>query len=198
MLAHILNVVTDLGNSAIIGALTFMLSAYLLKIGQRRAAMAVFLSFAVTAGLIALCKVILYSRCAVVATFFDLKSPSGHSALAMAVYCTMAAILASSRQGIRRFAPFAIAIPLIALIAVSRVVLGFHTKMDVLTGSGVGLIVFLVLWRMLLKDRPIQCPWIPFTIIVLVVLSALYGLNFSAEETINRLADYIRIHFRSC
>ncbi len=67
----------------------------------------------------------------------DSSLPSGHAAAAFAAFTPIALF-----KG-RRWAPL-LAVP--ALVAYSRLALGVHTTLDVLTGSALGLVVALASW----------------------------------------------------
>ncbi|MGB9153068.1 MAG: phosphatase PAP2 family protein [Alphaproteobacteria bacterium] len=126
--------ITNLGDSAVTGALSVSLIVYLLILRQKRAALAVGAAFAVAALIIAVGKIALYSRCDLSEAPFGLRSPSGHTAISVAVYGLFAALVAASQTGRRRIIPYLVAVPLIGLIAASRVVLSYHTTGDVIAG----------------------------------------------------------------
>jgi membrane-associated phospholipid phosphatase len=60
--------------------------------------------------------------------------PSAHSATAMAVYATLAFLLARACRGALRTAVVAVAVGLVAAIGLSRVMLAAHYPIDVLAG----------------------------------------------------------------
>ena len=199
MLNTFLHAMTDLGDSAVTCTCAIASAVVFVIYKQRRAALAVTVAFFSTAALITFGKISLYSQCGEIPdTFFDLKSPSGHSALSIAVYGTLTIIVASSLRGNRRVVPYLLAIPLLTLIVVSRVVLGAHSVIDVLVGSTIGLIAWFGVWRIFLKGTVVHCPWLPFSVISLIVLGVLYGTHFPAEALIDRASHYIRVHIRSC
>ena len=199
MLIALFHAITDLGDSAVTCATVVAAAVIFLFYKQKRAALAIIVAFVFTAVLIILGKIILYSRCGDAPnTLFDLKSPSGHSAISVAVYGTLTIMIASSQSGKRRIIPYLLSIPFITLIVVSRVVLGAHSVSDVLVGSGIGLISCLSVWGVFLKGEVTRCPWVPFSVVSLIVLGVLYGTHFPAEALIDWVAQYIRLHIRSC
>ncbi|MDR3450304.1 MAG: phosphatase PAP2 family protein [Alphaproteobacteria bacterium] len=192
MIGFLLRTVTDFGDSALTGTLSLLLAAHLLAAKERRAAAAAALAFTLTGGVVALGKLMIYSRCPGTALFLNLQSPSGHSAMSVAVYGTAAAIIASDLTGWRRALPFAVALPLVGLIAVSRVLVGAHTVVDVTVGTSIGALAGLGLWAVLLRGHAVHFRWQIFTIQAFVLLMLLHGLHFPAESMLRRFSILIR------
>lgn len=195
----IVRFITDLGDSALTVSLTVILTAYLIHQGQRRAALAMALSFAATSALIALGKITLYSHCASYDVFSSpLRSPSGHTALSLSVYGTAALIVASPRTGIIRAALPAAALILAGLIGITRVLIGAHSVADVVVGFCIGLAVLAALWRFALKDAPVRCRWRPVAWFCLGWGLLLFGLHMPSEQIINWIAGLFRVSGKVC
>ena len=198
MLISFFNFITGFGDSAITGAFAVVMAVFFLIAKERRVAFALIAAFLLSVVLIALGKIILYSRCnALPFAFLDLGSPSGHTALSVAVYGTFAIIVSLAQTGKRRILPYLFAVPFISLIALSRVVLGFHTKGDVLIGLSTGILTCLVVWRLFLKGEKIHCRW-GLLMLAGLLIFRLLGLHFPAEDIINAISEYIRGHVRTC
>ena len=194
-----INTLTDFGDSAVTGTFALTTVIFLLVSKQKSAAKAMAGAFLLTVFLIALGKITLYSRChPQLAAFFDLRSPSGHSALSFAVYGTYAAIIASSQISWRKIVPYLFVAVLVLLIAASRVILGCHTVADVVVGSSIGLSVSFFMWFSFLRGRSIQCHRLSYTLAMLVMAIMLNGLHFPAESIINYLSHLIQHHTRNC
>ncbi len=190
--------ITDFGDSAVTSVLAAMMAVYLLFSGNRRAAGAVVLSYTLSVLMIVAGKVMLYSRCDA-AALPDLKSPSGHTAVSVAVYGIAAIIIASSARGGKyRSRIFFISGFLTALIAVSRLVLGVHTLTDVLIGLCVGLVSCVAAWRLLLRGKQVDCYWPVFFLILAATVAVVHGQHFPAEEIIRRFSAYINKLPRRC
>lgn len=191
-------ILTNMGDSAVTGALTLALAFYLLSVEQKRAAVALGAAYALAAFSIALAKILLYSRCQTVGILFDLRSPSGHSALSLVAYGMFASFVASSWAGWRRFIPYLFAAPLVAGIAFSRVALGYHSKSDVVVGILIGFASCFAAWRLVMRGRGVRCRWMPFTIIAVIVVALLCGFHFPAETIIEYFSHVIRNTLRVC
>lgn len=181
------------------GSLALIVGLYLLHFNQRRAAMAVGLSFALTAGVIALGKITLYSKCAAFAVFAsDLRSPSGHTALSCAVYGTIALVVASAQHRAKRAVLLTLAAALICLIAVSRVAVGAHSPADVVAGLAVGTVIVFGIWQFFIKGHPVRCVWWPLAAIGFLWALVLYGVQMPGEQMIRWVVSLIRRGEPSC
>jgi len=183
--------VTSLGDDAVTGSLALAITIYLLAAKQKKAALTMALSFFFAVAILAFGKIVLYSGC-VASVFFDLRSPSGHSALALVVYGLFAAFVSTSLTGWRRVVPYLIAAPLIALISASRLWLGVHTKSDVVIGLAMGLAVSISAWRFFMRGQIVRCSWKNLAPVILIVLVVGHGFHFSAEEALMLLSHYLR------
>lgn len=184
--------ITDLGDSAVTGTIAILFAAYLFIVGEKRMAAAMLLAFAGTGTLIALGKIILYNRCTATPLILDLRSPSGHSAVSLAVYGTIAAIVSSAVPPRWRAAPYIIAVPFVTMIAVSRVLIHVHTRADIAVGAIIGLTVSYAVWHFLIRGRHADIKWKTSALLLPAALVALHGLRFPAEKYINHIAAYLQ------
>lgn len=194
----LLYAITDFGDSAVTGSLALCLAAYLLVMRQPKAALAITCSFVFATLAIALGKIAFYSRCDNSAALFDIWSPSGHTSVSVAVYGMSAYLVSTSQTGKRRLLPYFVAVPLVMLIALSRLALNYHTKGDVIAGLIVGLAASFGAGRLFMRGEAVRCRWWPFAVIIAILLALLYGTHLPAEDFFSRLSEYIRIHIRAC
>lgn len=185
---------TDLGDSAFAFAVTLLLVVYLFWMQERRAALSALAAFFIASFFIACGKILLYSQCIPVKGLLGLQSPSGHTALSMAVYFTIASIVASSLPKHWRLAPYLVSSILVSTVAISRVILRAHTQIDVLLGFLAGAVAWLIS-RRLIKGHAVACPWMPFIVIATGAFAIFYGHRFPAEKAISWISGLFRHSF---
>lgn len=83
--------------------------------------------------------------------------PSAHSATAVALYATLALVMAHRLEGWRRAAVLAAGGTVVAAIGVSRIELGAHYPIDVVAGWMTGALLVLISWTLVarLAVRPL-------------------------------------------
>lgn len=123
--------------------------------------------------------------------FIDIQSPSGHSAISMAVYGTCAVIVSSTQTGWRRIIPYLFVCPWILLIAVSRVLIGGHTVEDVIIGTGIGSVILFCIWLLLIKEKTTKYSWLSYTGISFIAILFAHGMHFPAERIIQHFSQVI-------
>jgi len=191
--------VTDLGDVALTGTFTLIFSAYLFASKEKRPALAILAAFIGAALAIALGKITIYSRCDLSTLPFDLRSPSGHSAIATAVYGTASITIASSLPSKKqRLVIYALTAFALIAIVVSRVILGYHTASDAVLGLSVGIISMLGVRQVFLRATTVNCRWWPLALIVLPIFALLYGAHFPAEAMIKAISLFIHGYVRAC
>lgn len=188
--------ITDLGDSGVLGALVIALSGYLYFAQCKREAIVLLASFIATSLAIALVKVLLMG-CGSALRSYGLHSPSGHTALSLSVYGTLAALIGNQLKSHYRFIPAGIMIPLAALIAVSRVVLGYHTIPEVMAGLAIGTLTLLLTVTRLRKVELKAFNPALFLGIMLLIAVPLHGVRLPAESLIQLIAGQFR-HFAQC
>lgn len=198
MLHSFLHSLTNFGDGGIVGALVVLLAAFLATAGERKAALAVVAAAALVGGGIAAFKITLYSRCAQDALWLGLRSPSGHSAMAVVGYGLLTGAVASSLRGRMRYGLYVGALLWVGAIAASRVLLHYHSLGDVLAGLLLGTVATAAVWRHVMTGRRIEGRWALFAALAFVVLGAAYGHPLPAEALITKIAAYIRGHALMC
>ena len=188
---------TDLGDSAVTGSLMVALSVYLFFTHHRRAALVVITAYLGTALAITLGKVWIYSGCAN-DTITDLKSPSGHAALSFAAYGIATIILCSSLQGRIKKIAMALGFCIPVIIAISRVILRFHTISDIFIGASIGSLACLYTWWFIPRGEHVHFNWRVILPAGLLVILALHGLRFPGENVINHISNYLKASLQLC
>jgi len=176
-----LTAITDIGESAVLGAITVVSVCYLLAARCRREAMALAVSFLLTAFCMVVMKTVVWG-CGTRFYFDTIHSPSGHAALSAAVLGTIAVIMMGRLRGWWRFVPALILGSLILLIALTRIWLGFHTPVEVVIGLGIGMAIAGLIYRALIYRQPVQSfgilQWMLWMALVMVVL---HGIRLPVE-----------------
>lgn len=195
----IVQTVTDFGDSEVIFIGTVSGLAVLIAMGNRRAALRFGVTVAVAAAAIAVFKVLFISCVSEFTDAIHLYSPSGHTALSTAFWCSIAAFAAIGRSRRTRIIVAASAGILITAIASSRILLHYHSKAEVLVGFLVGLAAFGT--AACLTPRPKQSRIVnrktnvAFVAVILVAMLVFHGRHFPAERIIHmvaaRLDDFV-------
>lgn len=86
--------------------------------------------------------------------------PSAHSATAVALYATLALLLAHRCHGWKRVAVIAVGVAVVAAVGISRIQLGAHYPLDVLAGWLTGAVLLLAFWALVARiaARPAARP----------------------------------------
>jgi membrane-associated phospholipid phosphatase len=180
--------VTDFADQAVVLPLAFAIGAMLAVFGWPRAALAWVVAIGAAFGLTLAAKLVLLP-CGPRVFGMAMRTPSGHTAAAAAVYGGLAALLLPGRWRYR--GAFAISALVATPIAVTRLALGVHTGAEVAAGAAIG-IASTMLLVVLAGERPPDALSRPA--IVRLLLSAgvlallLHGWHLPAEIVIRRLA----------
>lgn len=184
--------ITDFGDSAITGAVACVFAAYMYFIAQKRAALAVIIAFTATALAIALYKIAVYSHCAIGTGFYNVRSPSGHTALSIATYGIIASIISTALPARQKPIPYLILAPIVFFIAVSRVRIGAHTTAEVIAGAICGGGIALAVWYSFIRGQDFRFRWQTALGIVALIAVLLYGQHLPAENLIHKLSVYLQ------
>jgi membrane-associated phospholipid phosphatase len=183
------NVITDLGDGAVTGAIALVLALWLLFSNEKRAALAVLAASGMAGLVIALGKLFLYSA----GPLAGFASPSGHAAVSTAVYGILALVAGPSVAGGRARVPiYLLAAFLVGGIAASRFVLGAHTLLDVAAGTTVGLAACIAADRLILRGTRVRVRWLPLCAALALVAVLLHGVRLPAEDMIRKAGETIR------
>ncbi len=189
--------ITDLGDSSVICGIVFVGIIYLLYNKCGRGALALALALILSSCGIALAK-LLFIGCGGVSYTSSINSPSGHTALSLAVYGTYTLLLCSQLRGWRQIFVIVIIVDLIAAIAATRVVLGFHNITEVMLGIIVGGVALLLV-QQYVKRGPLKSFNVYLLILCIVITAALlHGFRLPAEHLIQEIAKYIRPYSPIC
>ena len=189
--------VTDLGDSAVLGGVTLLTGMTLAATGSRRAAALLVLAFLAAAAAMGLLKILFYD-CGFRFMALDIRSPSGHAALAVVVWGMLAAITARQLAGWRKYLPVLVAASLTGLIAVTRVTLGFHTLDEVCIGLLAGMAVMTGSILLLRRAAPHRVNLRGVMLAAAAAILMLHGLRLPAENFIRLLGEQIRSHVPAC
>jgi membrane-associated phospholipid phosphatase len=128
-----------------------------------------------------------------------LHSPSGHTGFAILVYGSITLVLAAAvRRRWLRGLIIALGTALVVAIAVSRLVLGNHSPLEILIGAGVGglsLAGFATLYR-----RGANRPGLALLLAVTAVIVAVnfHGEQLRAENFLRHLATQLGLRGDAC
>jgi len=183
---------TDFGDTAVTVPLAIVMTVFLVAARQRRLAIAWALTIAGCAGLTATLKLAL-RVCGHPLSGSTLNSPSGHTAMSIAVYGGIAIVVGSTLGLAARRGLFAAAMVFALTIAVSRAVIHAHSPIEVAIGLAVGLVTLLIMMATTRRYRPQTLPlhWLAAGAAVVFVL--FHGTRWPAEQAIHHLARWLDI-----
>ena len=169
--------VTDFADQAVILPLITVVTLFLAVITTPKSAAIWLFCAAATLGLAAVLK-IGFSGCLFPSPIADLRSPSGHTASAVFFVGGLTVLLAERPWRVP-LAPLFAGLAAGTLIAATRVLLGYHTRTEVLAGALAGLLglaCLATIWR----AGPL--PLKPVLLAVCAVTAiALHGIHLTAE-----------------
>lgn len=198
-----LKFLADFGDSAVLIALVFSAAFYLLWCRHNNEALAIVTALLGSAAVISVLKLIMIS-CG--SGHFDIRSPSGHSALSIAVYGTFGLLFFRYFEKWYRYLVSVALFALGATIAVSRVIMNLHSMGEMILGSIVGILTLLASWFFFLhkkeafavseKPRPFN---IYIVIAILIVVAGLvHGTRLPSEDFIQKLARDVKASLTFC
>lgn len=178
--------ITDLGDAAVTVPVAVATAGFLVVARWPRAAALWLLAVGTSGALLAALK-FGFASCGRLAPG-TILSPSGHAAMSMAVFGSLAVLVgARSGPGVRR-GLFAATAALVVAIGLSRVILGAHTLPEVAIGAGAGALA-VGGFRHGLAKTPTGRPAWPVLIGGLAVLAlALHGQRWPIDAEIRHLA----------
>lgn len=183
---------TDFGDTAVTVPLAIVLTVFLLALRQWRLAIAWALVITGCAGIITVLKLAL-RVCGHPLAGSALNSPSGHTAMSIAVYGGIAIVAGTTLTPVARGALFFAAVIFSFAIAVSRAVVGSHSPIEVAIGLGVGSAALAVMMAVALHYRPRALPLQWLVAGVLLVFVLFHGTRWPAETAIHHLARWLDV-----
>ena len=188
--------VTDFGDTAVTVPLAALMGCFLVAARQQRLAVGWALAIVGCAGAIGGLKLVL-AACGYSLGVPGQASPSGHTAMSVAVYGGYAAATAANLARPARELVVAGAAMLVIGIALSRVIVSGHSPLEVWIGLAVGVaalgLFVAVVVRYHRGTLPIRWLLLPALAVALVF----HGDRWPAERAIGHLVDILRPWCRS-
>lgn len=179
--------VTDFGDQAVLLPLAAGIALVFALAGWRRGAVAWVAAVAGTLAAMAAFK-LAFLACGHRLPGNPIRSPSGHTAAAAAIYGGLLAMAARRATGHGRWT-LACALLVTLVIGASRLVLGAHTGLEVALGGAVGVCGALAANR--LAGAPPRLPAAWLAAVTVLVLTLLHGVHMPAEAAMRSAAlDY--------
>lgn len=178
---------TDFGDVAVLIPLATAILIWLL-FGNSRSATWWILSVGLCVGLMAILKIYFYS-CPPAS---DMRSPSGHTGFSVLVYGAIAFVTALEVRGWCRTVAILAGAGFIMMIAVSRLLLQFHSLREVILGLSIGLASLILFGLLDWRSRHARV-W-PLLVAAAILMTALHGQELHAEEFLHRITGYLRVH----
>ena len=184
--------VTDFGDTAVTVPLAILVTGFLFAAKQPRLAIGWALVILLCAGMTAALK-LAFAICGYPLASSGLMSPSGHTAMSVAVYGGLAAVIGSGRKAPARAALIAAAAIFTIAIALSRTIAGQHTPIEVAIGLIVGIAALGVMIAVVARYRPEHLPLHWLAAAALVVFVLFHGTRWPAERALHRLAWWLEV-----
>jgi membrane-associated phospholipid phosphatase len=189
-----MTVLTDFGDLAVLLPLAAVMLLWLLAQRQKRGFLGWTLAVAFCAGATAVLKIYL-SVCSLSPA---LQGPSGHTSFSMLVYGGVALVIAAQSTGWQRLMALAAAGGLICGIAISRIVIGAHTPLEVALGVIIGSIAVAIFARSYFSHRPVDLALRPLVVVLVLLAILLNGQEVHAEELLHALGRYLHFGGVTC
>jgi membrane-associated phospholipid phosphatase len=184
-----LHALTNLGDSVITLPVAAVLLVWLAIWGNRRVALA-WLFALIACGAVTAALKIYFKACPVPG--LELSTPSGHTSMSLFVYGGLTLVTAAQTRTGARVAISIVGGLFVAAIAVSRVVLDYHSSAEVVIGVGIGLAALFLFGERFLRHPHVRTTLWPLWIAVLVPIVVLDGRQLSNESLLGQIALYIR------
>jgi undecaprenyl-diphosphatase len=185
----ILHAVTDLGDSVITLPIAAVVLAWLAIWGSRRVAVAWLVALLACGAVTALLK-IYFKACPLPGV--ELDSPSGHTSMSLFVYGGLTLVTAAQIGGWRRGAVATLGGLFVLTIAVSRILLDYHSQAEVAIGLAIGLAALALFGVPFRRYGQRRMPLWPLWLAALVPILLLDGRQLSNEGLLGRIALYVR------
>ncbi|HEX3954281.1 MAG TPA: phosphatase PAP2 family protein [Stellaceae bacterium] len=181
--------VTDFGDTAVTVPLAIVMTGFLVAARQPRLALGWALTVGGCAGAIGALKIVMFA-CGRPLADAGLSSPSGHTAISIAVYGGFGILIGATQAQPWRDIVIASGLLLALGIAVSRTVLGFHSVVEVVVGFTVGTAALGCIIAIVARYRPQRLPlgWLAASLVIVALW--FHGQRWPAEEALHHLAGW--------
>ena len=177
---------TDFGDLAVLLPLAAAILLWLFAVGERRVALWWLVALTLCIGVIAMLK-IYFAACPAGA----MRSPSGHAGFAALVYGMIAACLATRAPGHWHLVVLVGGGVVIAAIALSRLVLGAHTPIEIALGLLIGgASLTTLLWGSSAFGSA-RLPLQPLLLATVLIIVLLHGQELHAEAVLHAVGRYL-------
>ncbi len=184
--ASLTTLATDAGDSGVLLPVALVSGAMLWRLHSRRLAWMLLRSVALAGAVIAALK-LLFLSC-LLHGIPDLTSPSGHACMSVVVYGAVATLAARGRPRWLQALIAVVALLLVALIAATRLMLGVHSRTEVLVGLAVGAVALAWFARSYARVPPLRMDAAVFGVAVLATVLLAFGVRLPAESFLRHLA----------
>ena len=178
---------TDFADQAVILPLILCVAVFLWLSGWRRGTFVWFAGTVATLGVMVILK-LTFRACGAEMFNGTIESPSGHTAVAGAVYGSIFAFM-SSRLGGRDLSRLVVVLVVVVVVGISRVLLKAHNVPEVCVGGAIGFIAAQAMLHVAgdpPHDRSVTLSCWPMLALPLL----LHGIHLQAESELNGLAAY--------
>jgi membrane-associated phospholipid phosphatase len=186
-----LNLITDLGDSALIVPASVILAVYLFC--QRSVATAgAWISALALCVVLTLLAKIGFHACGTAAPLLDMRSPSGHTSLSTTFYGACAVMIARDKSRGVRAAVLMAGVALVFAVAASRVILHYHNTNEVVTGLAIGICsTAWFVYRCVTQPSVVPRWW---SVLVIIGIAAMlsHGKHWDFEGIIEHVAAIFR------
>jgi membrane-associated phospholipid phosphatase len=195
---HFVTELTDLGDSAFLLPASVLLAVYLFFYLRSLRAVGIWLSTLVLCAGLTLIVKIAFEACGNSWSFLDMHSPSGHTSLSATFYGCSALMVTADKERRVRWVLIVASGALIALIAISRVMLEAHTVREVVAGAAVGACCVGWFGLRYFARPPSSLPWQPVIAALAIMALATHGWHLNVEGLIAELARLFRTTLPVC
>lgn len=178
---------TNFGDLAVLLPLSAVMLIWLLSLRPRSSAIWWVVALSLCVGLTALSKIYFY----ICQPSAELQSPSGHTSLSTLVYGAIALVVAAEVTGWQRVLALGSGILVVCGIAVSRILLGAHSPLEVVLGALIGSVALAVFAWEYLGHKPAKPSLRPLVLALVVLTALLHGEALHAEEMLHAIGLYL-------
>jgi membrane-associated phospholipid phosphatase len=194
---HLVHLITDLGDSALLVPASAVLLAYFVYIRSGRTAGIWATTLVLCACLTIIAKLALYT-CGAELSLADLRSPSGHTSLSVTFYGCCALMVGADKDPSARWLLVLTSVAVAGAIAMSRVVLEAHTIGDVAAGFAIGLLCIAWFSSFYFARPPAPMRWELALVTFGLVALLMYGRHWTLEGAIAQLARLLHANMQVC